>query len=54
MADYGKQYLTEDEFTKRFKIFQESLRVIEQHDQKERGYEIGLDSFSDWSYQEKQ
>jgi len=52
LSSHGKQYRTEEEFSKRFQNFQHTLREIEQHDENETGYSIGLNDFADWDQDE--
>ncbi|CRL00261.1 CLUMA_CG013534, isoform A [Clunio marinus] len=56
-SEHGKNY-SDEEDAKRFEIFKENLKLIEEHNMKyEKGettYKMGLNKFSDWFQEEKQ
>ncbi|XP_057507219.1 actinidain-like [Actinidia eriantha] len=52
---HGKSYNTLGEKERRFEIFKESLRFVDEHNaDMSRSYSVGLNQFSDWTKEEYQ
>ncbi|CAI9260089.1 unnamed protein product [Lactuca saligna] len=49
---YGKRYETADEMKQRFSIFLESLETIRSHNKKGLSYTLGVNEFSDMTFEE--
>ena len=53
ISKYGKMYETKSEFTMRFNVFQETLRVIREHNaQDSKTSTMGINNFADYTAQE--
>ena len=49
---YGKRYQTEEEIKRRFSIFTESLKMIRSHNKKNLPYTLGVNRFTDLTWEE--
>ncbi|CAJ2649964.1 unnamed protein product [Trifolium pratense] len=49
---YGKRYDTVDEMKLRFKIFSENLELIKSTNKKRLSYRLGVNHFTDWTWEE--
>lgn len=49
---YGKNYKTDEEKNRRLEIFEENKKYIDQRNKEIRSYSLGLNEFSDLSYDE--
>ncbi|THG01252.1 hypothetical protein TEA_008048 [Camellia sinensis var. sinensis] len=49
---YGKSYETPEEMKLRFSIFSENLKLIKSHNKKKLSYTLGVNHFSDWTWEE--
>ena len=52
ISTHNKQYSTQQEFDQRFQIFSENHDMITSHNEKETGYKMGHNLFSDLSEDE--
>lgn len=52
MNAFNKNYLTEEEYNFRLRMFEDSLRVINEHNAKGKSWTMGLNQFSDWTKEE--
>ncbi|KAJ6250786.1 hypothetical protein M0813_15601 [Anaeramoeba flamelloides] len=51
-SEFGKIYKTQEEHTYRQKVFQSNLEMIENHNAQNKGYKLGLNQFSDLTFEE--
>ncbi|EPS73937.1 hypothetical protein M569_00815 [Genlisea aurea] len=49
---YGKNYESDDEIRRRFEIFSDTLRMIKLHNRKGLSYTMGVNAFSDMTWEE--
>ncbi|GMP36935.1 hypothetical protein CsSME_00008866 [Camellia sinensis var. sinensis] len=49
---YGKRYETPEDMKLRFSIFSENLKLIKSHNKKKLSYTLGVNHFSDWTWEE--
>lgn len=54
MMEYKKEYLNMEEVNDRFMIFQDNLQFMESHNSENHSYELGINSFADWTHEEFQ
>lgn len=47
VAKFGKSYASIDHHEERFHIFDENLRLINEHNKKNLGFRMGVNQFSD-------
>lgn len=52
IAQYGRNFASEEEYNFRKSVFADSLRVIEEHNAKGKSWTMGLNEFSDWTKEE--
>ncbi|KAH6823062.1 aleurain-like protease [Perilla frutescens var. hirtella] len=49
---YGKRYVSDEEVQRRFEIFAENLKMIKSHNKKKLSYTMGVNEFSDLTWDE--
>ncbi len=54
MMEHKKEYMNMEEVNERFEIFYGNLAFIESHNQENHSYELGINSFADWTHEEFQ
>lgn len=52
MMEYKKEYLNMEQVNDRFMIFQDNIAFMESHKQENHSYELGINSFADWTHDE--